>query len=287
MWTGAILVASIPWLFLDVSVLSYRILSIFLIAPLFAVSFLLISGLLSWPAHKAIIRGKFPRQPFHKIYFWRRIYGCCWTTVYYFKPLYSVFLTIPVLKRALFRIFGYKGPLNFVIYPDTWVRDLPLLYLGQSAYCSNRSTIGTNLCLKDGTILVDRIYIGDRAILGHLAAIAPGVKMDEDVELGVATVVGVRSRFKKNTKIGSACAINHGVTIGENCTVGGHASIDLGVKITDNIKIPSGCMLPPGTIISQQSDVDKYLSLENQILHHHVSEVAEKLASQIETLSLK
>ena len=35
--------------------------------------------------------------------------------------------------RDVFRIFGYRGSMDFTIYPDTWIRDLPLLDFGEGA----------------------------------------------------------------------------------------------------------------------------------------------------------
>lgn len=256
-------------------------------APIFAVSFLFLAGLLSRPAQKKIIRGRFPRENFHRVYFWRRIYGCCWTLVFYFKPLYFVFLTIPVLKKTLLRLFGYKGPLNFVIYPDTWVRDLPLLSFGEGSYCSNRSTIGSNMCLQDGSILVDRVTMGAKSILGHLSMVAPGVRLEEDVELGVGVALGVRCRMKKGARVGSGSSLNHGTVFGERSEIGGHSHVGLRVDIGNDLKIPAGANIPAGAVLRTHEDVEKYFSSENQILHSHVADLGEKLKMSFEEFGHK
>ena len=62
------------------------------------------------------------------------------------------------------RLFGYKGSLDVTIYPDAWLRDLPLLDLSPGAYVANRATMGTNMVRPDGTILVDRITVGAGAV---------------------------------------------------------------------------------------------------------------------------
>ena len=78
--------------------------------------------------------GSFPRDLRAPLYRGRRLYGLCWTAVYYFTPVYWLFLTVPLLRRALFRLFGYRGQMDFTVYPDTWIRDLPLLEFGRGAY---------------------------------------------------------------------------------------------------------------------------------------------------------
>lgn len=284
MWIGSLCLASLPVLFFSDSSLAVRLASIAVAAPIFGLSFLFLAGLLSFPAHKKIIRGRFPRQNFHKVYFWRRIYGCCWTTVFYFKPLYSVYLAIPILRKTLFRLFGYKGGLNFVVYPDTWIRDLPLLSFGEGAYCSNRSTIGSNMCLQDGTILVDKIQVGEKAVVGHLTMLAPGVKVEKNADLGVGVALGIRCRMKEGSRIGAGSSINHGTIFGARSEIGGHSHVGLRVEIADDIKIPAGANLPAGAILATQADVDKYLSSENQILRQHTVEVADKLRAGLESL---
>jgi carbonic anhydrase/acetyltransferase-like protein (isoleucine patch superfamily) len=286
-WLGSVMFGTLPILLAEGASLPIRLLAIALFLPIFALSFLLLSGLASRPAQKKIIRGRFPRQPFHPVYFWRRIYGCCWTLVYYFKPLYFVFLTIPLLKKALLRLFGYKGTLNFVIYPDTWVRDLPLLSFGEGAYCSNRSTIGSNMCLQDGTILVDRVSMGAKSILGHLSMIAPGVRLEDNVELGVGVALGVRCRMKKSVRIGSGSSLNHGTLFGERSEIGGHSHVGLRAEIGDDLKIPAGANIPAGAIIRTYDDVEKYFSSENQFLQRHVADLGEKLKKSFEEFGHK
>ena len=287
-WIGPLCLALTPFLMLGTDAgLLQKFIAIAVALPIFAFSFALVAGLLSLPSQRKIIRGRFPRKPFHRIYFWRRLYGCCWTNIFYFKPLYFVFLSIPVLKKSLFLLFGYKGPLNFTVYPDTWLRDLPLLHFGENSYCSNRSTIGTNMCLQDGSILVDRVHIGANAMLGHLSMVAPGVKLEKDVEVGAGVALGIRCRMKEGARIGAGSSVNHGSIFGARSETGGHSHIGLQVEIGDDIKVPAGANIPAGAIIATQEDVDKYLSSENQALRTHVAGVAEVFRTTMEAVHLK
>jgi hypothetical protein len=128
------------------------------ITPFFGIFiFLGMTCLLVLPFRKAIVPGKFPRDTGHFVYGPRRLYGLLWTLLYYSGPLYWLILTVKPLKSLVLRAFGYTGSLNFVVYPDTWIRDLPFLRIRDGAYLSNKATIGTNICLPDGTIVVDKV----------------------------------------------------------------------------------------------------------------------------------
>lgn len=172
---------------------------------LYALGFGLTAGLLSLPFHGSIVPGAFPRDLSMPAYRNRRLYGLCWTAVFYFTPIYWMFLTVPPLKSLLFRLFGYRGQMKFTVDPDSWIRDLPLLEFGEGAYVANKCTLGTNVCLNDGTILVDRIVLGKGAMVGHMTMLAPGVVLEEGAEVGVGVAVGMRAHLEAGVSVG-ACS---------------------------------------------------------------------------------
>jgi len=252
-----------------------------LIPILFSFSFVTIAGGISRLAQKGIIRGTFPRKPFDKIYFLRRIYGPCWTQVYYFKPLYAVFLSIPFLKKYLFRIFGYKHSTNFTVYPDTWIRDLTILNIGEGAYLSNRATIGTNICLSDGNILVDSVEVGSKGLVGHLAVLAPGVKIGDKVEVGVSATIAIRTKLNNSSKIHPCSMINHGAIIGEATKIGTMSYVGVKAILGPNLNIPAGAHIPGGAIVNNQEDFEKIFSSETQKLQDHILALREKFRETI------
>jgi carbonic anhydrase/acetyltransferase-like protein (isoleucine patch superfamily) len=232
----------------------------------FTLFFLMISGGLSVPFQKAIIRGKFPRDLKHPVYGPRRLYGLCWTAVFYFSPLYYALLTVPTFRRLLFRVFGYRGNLDFVVYPDTWIRDLPLLEIGKGAYLSNKSTIGTNICLSNGFILVDRVKVDQGVVVGHLAMLAPGAQIEEKAEVGVGVAFGIRSKLGKKSKVGPGCVINHGTSIGDGSEVGTMSYVGVRAVIGDGITLPGGANIPSGAVIRTQEEVATYISSETKVM---------------------
>src|SRR5579872_2324997 len=172
----------------------------------YAVVFVAVAGLLSIPHQRGIVPGKFPRTLTNPVYRDRRLYGLCWTSVYYFKPVYYLCVTVPALKAFTFRLFGYRGNLDFTIYADTWVRDLPLLDFGRGAYLGNRATIGSNQCFGD-RILVDRITFEEGSELGHLAMVSPGVYVGKGAEIGAGAGVGLRAKIGAYSNIGPCSGI--------------------------------------------------------------------------------
>ena len=233
----------------------------------YSVLFVLVAGLISVPFQKAIVPGKFPRSWSHPIYRARRIYGLCWTCVYYCKPVYFVCLSIPALKWLTFRLFGYRGSMDFTVYPDTWIRDLPLLKFGEGAYVSNRATLGTNIALSNGMILVDRIEIGRKALVGHLSMIAPGVIMGEESEVGVGCRIGIRVELGDRSFVNGASSINHHTKIGPDASIGNQAYLGMRVRVGPGIELPSGIIVPSRVNLSTQAAAARFFSAETSERH--------------------
>ncbi len=211
---------------------------------LYALGFVTVAGIASMPFHRSIVPGSFPRDLTTPAYRGRRFYGLCWTAVFYFVPVYWMFLTVPPFKRLLFRLFGYRGTMNFVVYPDTWIRDLPLLEFGEGAYIANKATLGTNVCLNDGTILVDRISLGAGTMIGHLSMLAPGVVLEEGAEIGVGVALGMRVHLEPGVSIGGCCDIGHLTRMEAGSSTGTSVDIGAGSRIGPRVHIPAGSFVP-------------------------------------------
>jgi len=235
------------------------------VAPLlYAFFYVGTAGLLSLPHQKAVVPGLFPVDLRDSIYGRRRLYGLCWTSVYYFSPIYFLFLSIPFLRRILFRLFGYKGNLDFTVYPDTWIRDLPLLNFGKGAYLSNRATIGTNIRLVNGYIIVDGITVEEGGLVGHLSMLGPGVRIGKKAQIGVGCVVGLKTTIGDGAEVGPGTRLEHGITIGEGARVGPASLVGSGSSLTGQIKLPFGSRIPRKSVLTSQEDVNNYSTLESR-----------------------
>lgn len=267
-----VLLTSIP-IFI-VSSMYFRIIYIIIMPLVLALSFVCVSGFLSIFFRSSITPGKLPRDLHHKLYRSRRFYGLLWSMIYYSGPVYYLILSVPMLKKITFYLFGFRGNQNFTVYPDTWIRDLPILSIDDGGYLSNKATLATNLCLGDNTILVDRISIGKRALVGHLAMVGPGAEMQEGSELGAGAVIGIRTRLCTGSKIGPSCCINHGVTIGSGSEIGAMTYIGIRAVIGEKVRIPGCSNIPPGSSVLNDEDVRRILEEERNNLKDTFSRTA-------------
>ena len=240
---------------------------LFFCLPVFAFAYVTTAGVLSRFTLPAMVRGKFPRDLKHPVYGPRRLHGLCWTSVYYCTPIYFAVLTFPALKAWVFTLFGYKHSTNFTVYPDTWLRDLPVLKIEEGAYLSNRATIGTNMCLTDGTVLVDSVVVKKKGLVGHLAALAPGSYTGEGTEIGLGCVIGIRVKLEHGVQVGPTSGVNHGAILEEGCEVGSASYIGIKAVIRRGVKVPNASVVPNGAIIANQKDVDALWSAETKTLN--------------------
>ena len=278
--TYSILIYGLPLLFVA---LTYNLLNgsgwrwiMLVIAPMsYAAMMAFVSAVLSLPHQSAIVSGTFPRDLNCRIYFHRRLYGTCWTALYYCKPVYALCLSVPILKLLVFRGFGYRGSLDFTIYPDTWVRDLPLLSFGQGAYLSNRATIGTNIVLVNGSILVDRIRVEEGACVGHLAMLAPGVCVGKLAEVGVGCAIGIRTQIGQKALIAPTSAIEHGVIIEASVRIGSMSYIGSCTKVLSGLVLPAGSLIPGRRNLKTAEDLKEFVSSSRPV-HGDASAVVPK-----------
>lgn len=257
-------------------------LALTVLAPFtFTVSYMTMAALLSTPFQRAIIPGKFPRALDHVIYGPRRLYGLCWGAVFYMTPLYYALVSVPTLRKALLRAFGYKGHPDIALAPDAWIRDLPLLQFGQGAYVANKATIGTNICLVDGHIMVGPVKLDAGSLVGHLSMVAPGCSIGERSEIGVGGAIGIRARIGNRTRIGPTSSINHGADLGDDVDVGAMSYIGIKARIADGVRLPSASNIPEGAVISSQEDLRRHSDSETASLKQELRTLSATYAGRV------
>jgi len=186
--------------------------------------------------------------------------------LYYFTPIFYFVLQIDLFKASVLRLFGYKGSTSITLYPDSWIRDLPLLDIAEGVYFANKCTLGSNLVLGTGEILVDRIKIGKQSTIGHLAIVGLGTQIGEHCEIGIGVAVGLRCAIADRVRIAPTCAINHGASIGAGTQVGAMSYIGLRAQIGPGLEIPAGANIPTGASIKTVDDISKIISSETASL---------------------
>ena len=254
-----------------------RLVWLLLVAPTYVLMNIVVAGLISRFGLSGLKEGKFNRDVSDSSYFKRRIHATPWTYLFYFKPVYYLMLSNSFLRHIGLRLFGYKGNTNFTVYPDTWLRDVPLLDIGKDAYLSNKSSIATNICLMDGRILVEGIKIGDSSCVGHSTLIGPGTKLGSEVELGADITSGIRVKYGDRVKVYEKCGIQHGVLIEEDAVIEGGAVLGLRTKIGKGVRIREGSHIHAGIRIKTQEEADALYSEETGALTRKKNLVAQQL----------
>lgn len=205
----------------------------------------------------AIVPGKVERKKDDPVYQKRLIYTDE-LRVFAYNPVFmNIILTDAELKELFFRTFGYKGNLEFTIYPNAWIRDLPLLDIGKKCYLADGILLGTNRVSIDQRILrVDHIKIGDNTIFDQQCAIGPGTTIGDDCIIGFHSQVSAKCTVGNNVRLGEV------VNIGSMSEVGDDVMIGQGSFISDFVTIEAGAEIDYHTRIPPKSHVTKEGEIE-------------------------
>ena len=165
------------------------------------------------------------------------------------------------LKEKFFRAFGYKGKVNFTIYPKCWLRDLPLLDIGDNVYLGDNILLGTNQVTPDQKMLiVGKIQIGDNCIFNQGCTVGGGTGIGNDCIVGFESAIGFGNSIGNNSHIGERVTIGHctkvgsGVSIGYMCKIGRHCIIEDGVEIGEMTDIPSFSLVTKKGVFSRRKE---------------------------------
>ncbi len=240
---------------------------------IYSVLFVLTAGLLSIPFQKAIIPGKFPRDLLHPVYGKRRLYGLCWTCVFHNKPIYSICLSIPSLKTMMFRLFGYRGSMDFTVYADSLIGDLPLLDFGAGTDVADRVSLGTSVVLGNGDVLVDRIRLGRETLVGRSSMLGPGVVTGDRSQVGVGVALGRRVVLGDGCVVDSMCGLGDGSRIGARAVVGSMSCIGSEASVGPDLELPPASIVPAHAQVNNYCDVDALASSSSSDLVRMAEEI--------------
>lgn len=178
----------------------------------------------------------------------------------YNSALMHFILSDDELKQLFFRTFGYKGSLNFRIYPNAWLRDLPLLDIGENAYLGDGILLGTNQVSQDQEfITVGEIKIGAWTILDQKVSIGYDCSIGANCKIGLETAIGIHGYIGDYCVIEERCTLGHGVKIADQVKIGqcshiGNMSIiESGVVLGNDSKIPPFSKVTPHGIFNRRT----------------------------------
>lgn len=208
--------------------------------------------------------GKFVRDTHNPDYNDRIIYTKELRNFLYNPAVLNVVFGEQELKEKFFRAFGYKGSVNFTIYPKCWLRDLPLLDIGENVYLGDNILLGTNQVTPDQKdLVVGTIKIGDNCIFNQGCTVGGKSSIGNDCIIGFETAMGFGNTIGDNTQLGERVTIGHCNKIGSNVTVGYMAKIgrfciiEDGVEIGEMAEIPSYSLVTKEGIFSRRNKAGK------------------------------
>jgi len=205
----------------------------------------------------AIEAGKVERKPKNEVYQKRLEYTKELRVFVYDPALMNIILSTPKLKELFFRTFGYKHNLDFTIYPNCWIRDLPLLDIGEKCYLADGILLGTNRVSIDQKILrVEEIKIGVHTIFDQRCAVGPGTT------IGSECIIGFHSHISAKCIIGDNVRMGEAVDIGAMTEVGDDVFIGQGSFISDFVTIEAGAEIDYHTWVPPKSHVTKAGKIE-------------------------
>jgi carbonic anhydrase/acetyltransferase-like protein (isoleucine patch superfamily) len=204
--------------------------------------------------------GSFKRESESRDYQDRLIYTRAFRKFAYNPAILNEIFSCAELKKSFFRTFGYKGALDFTIYPNCWLRDLPMLDIGSKTYLADGILLGTNQVSTDQKVLkVGTIKIGERCVFDQDCKVGYNSVIGDDCIIGIQTSIGLKCKMGNNVKLGEACTVRHGVSFGNDVIVGGETQIgnfciiEDGVVIEEFSTIPSFSLVTKGGIFSRKA----------------------------------
>ena len=214
------------------------------------------------PEFQAIVAnikaGQFERNPDSKDYQDRLVYTKVFRKFIYNPAILNEIFSDASLKESFFRTFGYQGALDFTIYPNCWLRDLPLLDIGSGTYLADGILLGTNQVSTDQKVLrVGTIKIGERCVFDQQCKLGYNSVIGDDCIIGIQTAIGLKCTMGNNVKVGEATTIRHGVTIGDNVQIGAETQIGNFCIIQEGVVIPEFTRIPSFSLVTSEGIFDR------------------------------
>ena len=190
--------------------------------------------------------GRFPRRPEHPVYKDRLYYTQALRAYLYNPALLNIIFSDAPLKTLFFRTFGYQGPMDFTIYPNVWLRDLPLLHFGERVYLGDGLLLGTNqVSIDQARLTVGPISIGADTVLDQQVALGYSSHIGASCHLGFRAGLGIHCVVGDNSKIEETVVIGHGVQLGQSVTVKQRAHIGNMSVVDDGLTVEASQIVPP------------------------------------------
>jgi sugar O-acyltransferase (sialic acid O-acetyltransferase NeuD family) len=159
---------------------------------------------------------------------------------------------ISVLKKADYRVIGYVDPIDHgTVLGVPWLGEDEILSDIRSRHPECLAAIGLGkIEAGSGRRWQLHAQLQDMGFIMP-PIISPHAVVNEDVELGAATVVFDGAVINSGTQIGQACIINTNSTVEHDCRIGDNVHISPGANLSGGVLMGDHCMVGIGANIIQ------------------------------------
>ncbi len=202
--------------------------------------------------------GKMRRDPQNEAYRQRLIYTKALRNYLYNPAILNVIFGDSDLQSLFLRTFGYTNNTQFTIYPNAWLRDFPMLDIGENTYLGDGILLGTNqVSVNQKFITVGKIKIGANSVFDQKCSVGYHTTIGKNVQVRFNTAIGLKCTLGDHVTLGEFNVIGHATHIGHNailhtyCRVGHFVTIDEGVVVEEFANIPSNSHVTKEGIFSK------------------------------------
>lgn len=163
----------------------------------------------------------------------------------------SVYLTVfqPVcfmsqgFQRIALRAFEAQLASAALLTSRTIVREPHHIRVGTGTLVGEYVHLICSYQPRPKLLVVGRIELGARTLIGAYSHLGPGVRIAADCTLEYAVHVGAHSSIGPGSRIGAETTIFNSVRIGARVTIGKRCLIPFGAMIPDGASIPDGTVV--------------------------------------------
>lgn len=201
----------------------------------------------------SIKTGRFKRNTQQTSYQHRLIYTKYLRAYVYDPARLNIVFSDAALQHLFFRTFGYQGNTRFTIYPNVWLRDLPLLDIGENVYLGDGILLGTNQVSENQQFIkVGKISIGNNSIFDQQCSVGLDTKIGHHVQARFRAAVGLKCTLGNHVVLGECCVIGHKTQLDDGVIIGTGVKLGNFVKVEANVHIPEHAVIPSFSHVTQQ-----------------------------------
>ena len=169
-----------------------------------------------------------------------------WAPSLYLTLFQPIWFMSEGFQRLALRAFGADLAPGALLTSRTIVREPHLLRIGAAALIGEYVHLVCSYQPRPKLLVVGRIEIGERVLVGAYSHLAPGVRIGAECLLEYGVRVGANTTVGPGTRIGAGSSIYNSVRIGAGVTIGKGCLIPSGAEIPDGAKIPDGTVVTRG-----------------------------------------